>query len=90
MWVINESDAAYFSHGSTSEFADKCVLIIDYGSSTIDYTLMYNGKKISDDQWSNDYLGASNIEKSILMEYSSQEEYQEVYQKQKTSYGTML
>ena len=81
MWVINESDAAYFSHGSTSEFADKCVLIIDYGSSTIDYTLMYNGKKISDDQWSNDYLGASNIEKSILMEYSSQEEYQEVYQK---------
>ena len=37
MWVINESDAAYFSHGSTSEFADKCVLIIDYGSSTIDY-----------------------------------------------------
>ena len=81
MWVINESDAAYFSHGSTSEFADKCVLIIDYGSSTIDYTLMYKGKKISDDQWSNDYLGASNIEKSILMEYSSQEEYQEVYQK---------
>lgn len=81
MWVINESDAAYFSHGSTSEFADKCVLIIDYGSSTIDYTLMYKGKKISDDQWSNDYLGASNIEKSILMEYSSQEEYQEVYHK---------
>ena len=81
MWVINESDAAYFSHGSTSEFADKCVLIIDYGSSTIDYTLMYKGKKISDDQWSNDYLGASNIEKSILMEYSSQKDYQEVYQK---------
>lgn len=81
MWVINESDAAYFSHGSTSEFADKCVLIIDYGSSTIDYTLMYKGKKISDDQWSNDYLGASNIEKSILMDYSSQEDYQEVYQK---------
>lgn len=81
MWVINESDAAYFSHGSTSEFVDKCVLIIDYGSSTIDYTLMYKGKKISDDQWSNDYLGASNIEKSIMMEYSSQKDYQEVYQK---------
>lgn len=81
MWVINESDAAYFSHGSTSEFADKCVLIIDYGSSTIDYTLMYKGKKISDDQWSNDYLGASNIEKSIMMEYSSQEDYQKIYQR---------
>lgn len=81
MWVINESDAAYFSHGSTSEFVDKCVLIIDYGSSTIDYTLMYKGKKISDDQWSNDYLGASNIEKSIMMEYSSQEDYQKIYQR---------
>ena len=67
MWVINESDAAYFTHGSIDEYKDKCVLIIDYGSSTIDYTVVYQGKKISDDNWSN-RLGASNIEYAILQE----------------------
>ena len=75
MWVINESDAAYFSHGSVNEYGDKCVLIIDYGSSTIDYTVVYCGKKISDDMWSNN-LGASNIEESILNKCRGEESYQ--------------
>ena len=68
MWVINESDAAYFTHGSLDKYSDKCVLIIDYGSSTIDFTVVNKGKKISDDNWSN-RLGASHIENTILDEY---------------------
>lgn len=76
MWVINESDAAYFSHGSIDKYANKCVLIIDYGSSTIDYTVVYQGKKISDDNWSN-RLGASNVEESILNECRNTGDYQE-------------
>ena len=76
MWVINESDAAYFTHGSIDEYADKCVLIIDYGSSTIDYTVVHHGKKISDDNWSN-RLGASHVEESILNECRDTEDYQD-------------
>lgn len=69
LWVINESDAAFFTHGSFSQYANECVLVIDYGSSTIDYTVINCGKKISDDSWSNDQLGASNIEKALLQGY---------------------
>lgn len=76
MWVINESDAAYFTHGSIDEYADKCVLIIDYGSSTIDYTVVHQGKKISDDNWSN-RLGASHVEESILNECRDTTDYQD-------------
>ena len=76
MWVINESDAAYFTHGSIDKYADKCVLIIDYGSSTIDYTVVNQGKKISDDNWSN-RLGASHVEESILNECRDTEDYQD-------------
>lgn len=66
-WVINESDAAYFSHVSTDN--TKSVLVIDYGSSTIDYTVISLGKKVSDDSWSEAQLGASNIEQIILNDY---------------------
>lgn len=66
-WVINESDAAYFSHVSADN--TKSVLVIDYGSSTIDYTVISQGKKVSDDSWSEAQLGASNIEKIILSDY---------------------
>lgn len=80
LWVINESDAAYFTHGSVSDYKNKCVLIIDYGSSTIDYTVVYKGKKISDDSWSNQ-LGANNIEASILEEYrDNDDDYQLKFQ----------
>lgn len=65
--VINESDAAYFTHENGA--MGRNVLVIDFGSSTIDYTVMSNGKKISDDRWSNDYLGARNVEKAMLQAY---------------------
>ena len=75
MWVINESDAAYFTHGSIKKYKDKCVLVIDYGSSTIDYTVFYQGKKISEDNWSNSW-GASYIEELIFNKYRDSDNYQ--------------
>lgn len=79
MWVINESDAAYFTHGSSEEYAKQCVLVIDYGSSTIDYTVIDNGEKISDDNWSNAQLGASNIERAILEACRNDRDFQGIY-----------
>ena len=70
-WVINESDAAYFTYRPPKESSEQRVLVIDYGSSTIDYTLMDGPKKISDDGWSNPQLGASNIENAILQYYET-------------------
>jgi len=80
MWVINESDAAYFTHGSSEEYAKQCVLVIDYGSSTIDYTVIDNGEKISDDNWSNAQLGASNIERAILEACRNDSDFQGIYE----------
>lgn len=65
LWVINESDAAYFTHRDDR----NNVLVIDYGSSTIDYTLMSHGKKVSDDSWSNE-LGAKGIEMAMKNAYA--------------------
>ena len=65
LWVINESDAAYFTHRNDNQN----VLVIDFGSSTIDYTLVSHGLKIGDDDWSNDYLGARAIERAMLASY---------------------
>lgn len=62
-WVINESDAAYFQ-----KKRNGLVLVIDYGSSTIDYTLMHNNIKINIDQLSN-RLGAEQIECDLWKEY---------------------
>ena len=65
LWVINESDAAYFAHRDDN----KNVLVVDFGSSTIDYTLISHGMKVSDDKWSNDYLGEREIERAKLESY---------------------
>lgn len=65
LWVINESDAAYFTHRDDR----NNVLVIDYGSSTIDYTLMSHGEKVSDDSWSNE-LGAKRIEGAMKDAYA--------------------
>ena len=70
LWAINESDAAYFTHLYTSK-DDDMVLVIDYGSSTIDYTLVQGGKKISEDEWSNTELGAHYIEVEIINSFRS-------------------
>lgn len=71
-WIINESDAAYFTFNDKTAGLDKCSLVIDYGSSTIDYTAMRNGRKISNDDWSNQQLGASNIENTMFESLSPQ------------------
>lgn len=65
LWVINESDAAYFTHRDDR----NNVLVIDFGSSTIDYTLMSHGRKVSDDSWSNE-LGAKGIEGAMKNAYA--------------------
>lgn len=72
-WVIGESDAAFFTHYNNSS-EKPCVLVIDFGSSTIDYTLMVEGKKASDDTWSNMQLGASNIEENMCSHYIHDDE----------------
>lgn len=73
-WVMNESDAAFFNHRSAGK-----ILVIDYGSSTIDYTLMTENKKIPIDYLSND-LGASRIEREILIRYKESEDYRKKYE----------
>lgn len=37
-WIIKESDAAYFKFKAEKDFSDSSVLVIDIGSSTIDFT----------------------------------------------------
>lgn len=68
LFLMNESDAAYFTNINSID-SHETALVIDYGSSTIDYTLMQNHLKISDDKWSNQQLGASLIEKTLLLKY---------------------
>lgn len=68
-WVINESDAAYFNKKS-----EGVVLVVDYGSSTIDYTLMVDGEKKDIDILSNS-LGASAIEDGLFNRYRLTEQY---------------
>lgn len=74
-YLMNESDAAYFCFNKTvSTSKDDVVLVVDYGSSTIDYTVVQGSKKVSDDNWSSPTLGASEIEKTILSLYMSSNE----------------
>lgn len=62
-WVINESDAAYYQKKK-----EGLVLVVDYGSSTIDFTLMYNNRKIDIDDCSNQ-LGAQKVEFEMWSKY---------------------
>ncbi|WP_297251211.1 hypothetical protein [uncultured Prevotella sp.] len=83
-WVINESIAAYANYylqDISLRNVDKCVLLIDYGPTAINYTVMHCGIVVPELSWSDYSLGASNIEKIILADYSKQEEFQKVYQK---------
>lgn len=72
LFLMNESDAAYFTNINSID-SHETALVIDYGSSTIDYTLMQNHKKISDDMWSNQQLGANLIEKTLLLKYKDRQ-----------------
>ncbi|WP_455635568.1 hypothetical protein [Parabacteroides sp.] len=62
-WVINESDAAYYQKKQ-----EGLVLVVDYGSSTIDFTLVYNNKKINIDNLSNQ-MGARAVELDMWSKY---------------------
>ncbi|WP_455624481.1 hypothetical protein [Parabacteroides sp.] len=88
-WVINESDAAYYQKKQ-----DGLLLVVDFGSSTIDFTLMYNNEKIDIDALSNQ-LGAQAVElimwnnyrfdpnkKEGLNDYARQKNIMEDYKRQ--------
>lgn len=68
-WIINESDAAFYAKQSRGY-----VLVIDYGSSTIDYTLMRNNSKVPGLDCLSSNLGASAIENEIFINYKNNPE----------------
>lgn len=77
-WVISENEAAYFNYTSNGqkdnngEEDNKYVLIIDYGSRTIDFALIHNNKQVPLCLRSCD-LGASLIENMIFRQYKNDE-----------------
>ena len=82
LWSIKESDAAYFSKKNKAD-NNGCTLVIDYGSSTIDYTAVEGMMKISRDEWSSKTLGASAIERVMMRPTSENgsEDFKEKYEK---------
>ena len=80
LWIIKESDAAFFSKLNMVD-NNGCTLVIDYGSSTIDYTAVENMKKISRDEWSSKTLGASAIERFMMRPTDGLEEFKEKYER---------
>ena len=78
-YMLKESDAAYYRFRDKVQLQDKKVLVIDYGSSTIDFTL-YDGKtKIS---WTDPVpcpFGASRVEQIIYQNYCKQDKFKERY-----------
>ena len=71
-WVISESDAAYYNKASDKE--QNWVLVVDYGSSTIDFTLMQGKKKINVDFLSC-RMGARSIEQKLYEAYKETPNY---------------
>lgn len=67
-WTIKESDAAFFSYTKTHEgdVENKSVLIVDLGHSTVDYTAYSCGKMIDSDGGESLYLGAKEVEDTLL------------------------
>lgn len=63
-WVIKESDAAYFKFKAEQRFIDTSVLVIDIGSSTIDFTAY--GKDVSKPSTDGRKHGASAVENVIF------------------------
>ena len=68
-WIIKESDAAYFKFKAEKDFSDSSVLVIDIGSSTIDFTAYYaNASKPSTEGKKH---GASAVEKLIYKHFEN-------------------
>lgn len=82
--IMNESDAALFAKYNKEYDRNNNILVIDYGSSTIDFTFVSKGKKVELDDLSSSHLGASCIEKAVLATYaaddSANNNYNAVYQ----------
>lgn len=69
--IMNESDAAFFSKYNKEYDRNNNILVVDYGSSTIDFTFVSKGKKVELDDLSSSHLGASCIERAILATYAA-------------------
>lgn len=82
--IMNESDAAFFAKYNKEDDRNNNILVVDYGSSTIDFTFVSKGKKVELDDLSSSHLGASCIEKAVLATYaaddSANNNYNAVYQ----------
>ena len=65
-WVIKESDAAYFKFKAQDRFSKSSALVIDIGSSTIDFTAYGESGLLSTEGKKH---GASNVEIAIYNYY---------------------
>ena len=70
-WVIKESDAAYFKFKAQDKFSNSSVLVIDIGSSTIDFTAYGESGLLSTEGKKH---GASNVEIAIYNHFEQSEE----------------
>lgn len=70
-WIIKESDAAYFKFKAKQDFSDTSVLVIDIGSSTIDFTAYDDN--VSKPSTIGRKHGASAVEKLIFKHFEEQD-----------------
>jgi len=74
--IMNESDAAYFAKRDDT---NTPTLVVDYGSSTIDFTCVANGGKVNNLDQESSLLGASHIESILLNIYKNDAKAQPSY-----------
>ena len=67
---ISEGLASFCAWGCSNE----STLVIDYGPNAICYTLLDHGNMISDRNWYNSMLGASQVEQAILYDFIAKDE----------------
>ena len=72
--IMNESDAAFFAKYDKEDDRNNNILVVDYGSSTIDFTFVSKGKKVKLDDLSSSHLGASCVERAILATYAADDD----------------
>lgn len=74
-WIILESDAAYFKFKAepnvAQNFSDSSVLVIDIGSSTIDFTAY--GVNASEPSTNGEKHGASAVERLVYKDFKEQD-----------------
>lgn len=84
--IMNESDAAFFAKYNKEYDRNNNILVVDYGSSTIDFTFLSKGKKVELDEFSSSSLGASGIERAVSATYAADESsnYNTLFQRVKS------